>query len=203
MANTITLNNLDSRIMNRELQYQQDLHRERLDEERQEEENLDDVRNEELKDALKESLEDIAMKQSKVLAIKDAVRVGLLLRQEVNDLRFEGFSFYTVLGASVVKDVLDVLTLSLLGIVTNVFLSVVLFIFFFLQSSIFKRFFIKRWLWKYIPIVILEFFPTNFFPSYTLATIFLKLSVDKKIRELKEEHKKNEEKLKVIKKVRV
>ncbi len=140
----------------------------------------------ELEKELIKAAKDITQKQSKISAIKHGLKLGLILRQKANDLQFNGLGFWFVLIASGIKDFSDIITISFGGLITTWIITPLLFIFFFMRKSYFKRFIMKRFMGKYIALAIAEFFPgTSIFPGYVIGTLLLKTKIDKKIRELK------------------
>jgi hypothetical protein len=142
----------------------------------------------ETREELGELLKGTLHRESIVARIEHGIALGLILRQQANDLRFDGLDFYVVLGMSIIKDLSDAMTLSLLSWLTVLPITFGLQIFFLMRKSFLKRFIINNFLWKFIPLTILEALPgTSFFPSYILATIFLKRRIDKEIRKIKSE----------------
>lgn len=130
-----------------------------------------------------QSMGKVMQEHNKREAVKQGIITGLRLRGEIADGRFDGSTFYTVLLLCVIKDLIDlvgVATLGIAGILANFFIVPLLFIIFFLKKARLKKFLIKRFIWP----IIIEFTPLNFFPSYTVGVIMLKLKVDEKNRTL-------------------
>ena len=142
----------------------------------------------ELKGEIKEAVKGLVKGESKVNAVKHGIKIGLILRQSASDLRFDGLAFWTVLTLSGIKDIIDIATLSVSGWITVPLLTVPLTIIFFLRKSYFKRWLVRKYIWKYLLISVLEILPaTSIFPLYTASAILLKMGVDKKIGKLKSE----------------
>lgn len=118
-------------------------------------------------------------------ALRQGVKLGLEFRREIDEGRFDGAAFIIVLILSVVKDFLDFASLGVIGAVINIFVTTFLVIIFFLRFSTLKKWFIKKFLWKYVLAIIIEFIPGfNIFPSYTISCLLMKQSADKKAREM-------------------
>lgn len=114
-------------------------------------------------------------------AITEGLKTGGRLRATSNRTGFKGSSFAIILLLSIAKDFLDIVTVGLFGTIINIFISVILFSFFFLRSSLFSRIFIRIFVWP----IIIEFIPFgNIFPSYTLAALLLRSKMNKKKKAL-------------------
>ncbi|PLX27781.1 hypothetical protein C0583_00895 [Candidatus Parcubacteria bacterium] len=199
MAITSEFTSVDSRIMNRNMEEEaaREIRADQVQARREEENELSD---DELKEELRESLEDIARKRSVASALEHGVKLGFILRQEINDLRFDGLVFWFVLGISFVKDFSDLFTGTLGGIFTNWFIPPILFIVFFLRKSYLKKYIIKKIGYKFFILVIAEFLPvTSGFPNYLISTILLRMNVDKKRRKKDKELELLEEEIKKLK----
>ena len=130
-----------------------------------------------------ETFQKIIKERSIFEAIKQGTILGEHLRREIADGKFD--AFIAVLILSLFKDIFDGITLGTIGSLLNIAISITLFIVFFLRKSRFKRWLIKKFVWRYIIIVIIEFIPgINIFPAYTVSAILLKLKVDKRTKDL-------------------
>ena len=110
--------------------------------------------------------------------------LGMNLRQQAADGRFDGGAFYTVLFLSAIKDFVDLVTLGTIGTLINIFVTFALIIFFLGKRSILRRLLIRF----FIGPMIVEMIPfLNIFPTYTIATIMFKLKADKMQRQLESE----------------
>jgi hypothetical protein len=144
-----------------------------------------------------EAFQKVAKKRSAITAVNQGVMLGLDLRGKIADGKFDSGTFYVVLFISILKDLLDVLTLGILGTVFNFFLGTVLFIIFLGKRSFFKKFIMKR----YIKVWVLESIPfINIFPLFTIGTIMFKIKCDKRIRELGDQLERVDEDITEMKK---
>lgn len=141
---------------------------------------------------------EISKNRSKGEAIKQGILLGSEIRQEISDGRFDGGTFYAVLFLCVIKDSIDLVTLGTIGVIVNIFITITLFIVFFLKKSFLKKYLIKRYIWP----MIIEFIPiVCAFPSYTVSCILLKMKLDNRTRNLEEELRKVNKKITQIKRV--
>lgn len=136
--------------------------------------------------------------RSSLGAVKEGVSLGLSLRKKISETRMSGEVFYTVLALSVAKDFIDTIDMS--GIISgtaNIFLTVTLFIIFFLRRSFLKRYLLKRYVW----VIVVEFIPLiNAFPTYTVMTLLLKIKLDGKVKKLAGEAKELAKQMSVLRK---
>lgn len=131
-----------------------------------------------------ESFEKVEKSESRLEALKQGLKLGLYLKKRIKDGKFD--SFIVVLILSLIKDFIDFASLGTFGTVFNIFITITLFIVFFLQKQTFKKYFIKKFLWKYIAVMVAEYIPgLDVMPSYTMSAILLKLSIDRKIGKMK------------------
>jgi hypothetical protein len=136
---------------------------------------------------------------SAVEAVKSGLQLGFDLRHQIDATNFDAGTFYTVLLISIIKDILDCLSLGVGGTIFNIAVTVALMIIFFMRGSWFKRYLVKRFLWPIIISVFIEFIPfVDFFPTYSLMAIFLKLKMDKERKQLGQQLEEVEKDLKKI-----
>lgn len=117
------------------------------------------------------------------------------LKNKINDARFDGGVFYAILLLSIAKDLIDVLTLGIIGTIANFFIVPLLFITSLLRGTRIKSKLIKRFI---IPMGLETIFGLNMLPLYTLTTLILKVMADHKVNGLKAELAKAQKKLKKI-----
>lgn len=128
------------------------------------------------------SVETIVRSKSPLGEVWEGVKIGFELRREMAEKGMTAGVFFTILLLSVLKDFGDLVSLGTTGWLVNIAISTALFIVFFMQRSFIKRFLIKRFIFP----VIIEFIPfLDFFPTYTIMAILLKLKLDKINRDLK------------------
>lgn len=138
----------------------------------------------------------VARKRSAGEAIKQGIALGSNLRSQISDTKFEGSTFYTVLLLSVVKDLLDILTVGTIGALANFVITPALIMIFFMKRPILKRLLIRFFLGS----IILEgIFGIAIFPAYTISTFMLKHNANKKIKELNSRVKEVEKEIAKIK----
>lgn len=127
-------------------------------------------------------------KQTKLEALKQALILGLQIRQEIKRVGFSGAQFWIVLILSIIKDLfIDIPTLGVASPIINFAVTGVLAIVFFMRKSGMKKQLIK---WFVVPCLV-EFVPglSGFFPSYLLSTFLLKLKTEKRKKKLKNQLK--------------
>ncbi len=133
---------------------------------------------------------------NRVGATVNAIKLGLRIRKAISDGKFEGGNFYTVLILSVLKDFIDIASFGIYGTLFNIPIIIFLFIVFFLQLSTIKKFILKRYIWpsivEYIPFI-------NTFPSYTISTLWLKVKVDRRNKEMEANLREIEKKFNLLK----
>lgn len=158
-----------------------------------EDEPLNEEETNETLDYLKRIARTAAL-ENKYAAIKEGAEIGLELRNKINEGKFEGGTFYTVLILALIGDFIDLLTLGTIGYFLDKIIMIALFFVFFLKVSAIKKYLIKRFIWpsiiKFIPLI-------STFPSYTISTIMLKLKVDKENKKLENQLREVEEKYKI------
>ncbi|KKR17597.1 MAG: hypothetical protein UT48_C0049G0002 [Parcubacteria group bacterium GW2011_GWE2_39_37] len=134
-----------------------------------------------------------AENENQFQAYSEAARVGINFRNQINKNKLDGGTFISILLLSIIGDLIDIITLGTIGYFADKVVAIALFFIFFLQSSVIKKWLIKRYAW---PIVI-KFIPFgNFFPSYTMGAILLKLKINKKNKALLESAEKVEKEYK-------
>ncbi|MFA5318324.1 MAG: hypothetical protein WC323_02525 [Patescibacteria group bacterium] len=126
--------------------------------------------------------------------------VGEYLKQEIADGKFTAFLLVLLLSA--IKDFVDLTSGGTITVyIIGPFISSALFIIFFMRKSCFKRWFIRKYLWKYVAWAVVGYIPfLAAMPEMVVATILLKLKTDKRIRKLEEEMKEVERETKRIEK---
>lgn len=130
------------------------------------------------------AFQEVAKKRSIKEAVFQGVTLGLSLRKEMADGKFDAGTFYVVLFLSVLKDFADVLLIETLGVggsIINVFVTIALIIVF-----LGKRSFMKKMLFKFfILIIVAEFIPlVNEFPFFIYGTIRFKMKTDQRLKDL-------------------
>lgn len=114
-------------------------------------------------------------------AAKQGLVMGVQMRQAIKQGDFSGGNFITVLLLSVLKDFVDIVAIGTIGVLINIPITIFLFIVFFMQLSVIKKYLLKRFIWP----MIIEFIPfLSIFPAYTISTIWLKMKIDKRNKEM-------------------
>ncbi|MDP3900394.1 MAG: hypothetical protein Q8Q23_04925 [bacterium] len=113
--------------------------------------------------------------------------IGQYLRAEIESGKFSGFIM--VLGLSIFKDLADFTDGGFVWVwIVGPIVTIAVTTIFFMQSSRFKRWLLRKYVWKYVAWIFIGFIPIlNIMPEMTIAAILLKLKVDKRIRRLETE----------------
>jgi hypothetical protein len=104
-------------------------------------------------------------------------QVGSKLKANIKSGKFS--SFFIVLILAIVKDAIDLASVlyldpGLTGMILNIFISIILTVVLLGEGVWFKRWFIKRFLWKLILGLIFEEIPyLEWFPTYTVSILLM------------------------------
>lgn len=171
---------------------------------RQEYNTLDDLADDSAIGRIVDATTTAAKKGTTRSAMIEGMKLGFFLRKEINECR--AHAFWIVLGICMFIDFFDIIitlvelfTGGLALAITKILkfgLTVAvwaMFVVFFMRKKRIKKYIIKRLWMRFIAGALAETLPiTSIFPAYTIGCIMVKMSIDKRRKELEPQNKKVE-----------